>query len=275
MNKEEFFINEFDKNSTHIGDDGALIGEYVYSMDAFFENVHFKKEWMSLKQIARKAMLVNISDAIAMNAKPKYALLTVAIPKDYTKKDLKELAKGFKDIAKEFNIEIIGGDTISNEKLDISVTIVSKTKNPILRSGIKKDDYVCYTGNLGTCKRDLETLLQGGKIPKKSKFIKPQLHGKFFYEASKYITASMDISDGLFFELERMSKQSKKGFKFFYDIDKEIGCSGEEYELLFTFSAKHKTKIENIAKKHNVNLNIFAKAIKGKYKCDCKNHHFE
>ena len=275
VNKEDFFIKQFNKNSKIIGDDGAVVGNLVYSCDAFFENVHFKKEWMSLEQIAKKAMLVNISDAIAMNAKPKYALLSVAIPKEYSIKDIKKLANGFIEIAKRYGIEIIGGDTISNKKLDISITIISQTKNPKLRSTIKKNDLLCYTGSLGTSKRDLETLLLGGKISKKSKFIEPKLNANFFFEVSKYVTASMDISDGLFFELERLSKQSKKGFKFFYDIPKSIGCSGEEYELLFSFSQKHQAKIENIAKKHNVNLNIFAKAIKGKYKCDCKNHHFK
>lgn len=275
MNKEDFFIKQFNKSSKIIGDDGAVVGKYIYSMDAFFENVHFKKEWMSLYQVAKKAMLVNISDAIAMNAKPKYALLSVAIPKTYSKKDLKFLSKGFSDTAKEFGIEIIGGDTISNEKLDISVTIISKTKKPKLRSAVKKNDLLCYTGTLGTCKRDLNILLKGGKVSKKSKFLQPKLNPKFFFEVSKYINGSMDISDGLFFELERLSKSSKVGFEFFYKIDKNIGCSGEEYELLFSFKNKYKTKIETIAKKHNVKLNIFAKAIKGKYRCDCKNHHFE
>ncbi len=274
MNKEDFFIKQFISNTKLIGDDGAVIGKWVYSNDAFFENVHFKKEWMSLKQIARKAMLVNISDAIAMNAKPKYALLTVAIPKDYTKSDLKSLAKGFKEVAKEFDLEIIGGDTISNEKLDISVTIISKTKKPILRSGIKKDDLLCYTGTLGTSKRDLEKLFKGEKLSKESKFIRPKLHGEFFYKISKYVNASMDISDGLFFELERMSKQSSVGFEFFEKIDKEVGCSGEEYELLFSFEEKYKEKIEKIAKKYDVPLTIFAKAVKGKYSCECANHHF-
>jgi len=274
-NKENYFIKQFSKNSKIIGDDGAVIGEFVYSNDAFFENVHFKKEWMSLKQIARKAMLVNISDAIAMNAKPKYALLTVAIPNEYSKKDIKSLASGFLEVANEYGIEIIGGDTISNSKLDISVTIISKTKNAKLRSGVKKNDLLCYTGTLGTSKRDLKTLFMGGRIPRKSKFIEPKLNASFFYEASKYINASMDISDGLFFELERLSTESKKGFSFFYDIPKYIGCSGEEYELLFSFSPKYLAKIENIAKKHNVRINIFAKAISGKYSCDCKNHHFK
>jgi thiamine-monophosphate kinase len=274
MNKEDYFIKQFDKNSSFIGDDGALVDNIVYSNDAFFEDVHFKKNWFSLKQIARKAMLVNISDAIAMNAVPKYALLTVAIPKEYTKKNIKELSQGFLEVAEEYGIEIIGGDTISNIKLDISVTIISKTNDAKLRNGIKKDDLICYTGDLGTCKKDLEKLLDGKKISKKSKFYEPKLKADFFYEVSKYVNATMDISDGLFFELERMSKQSKVGFKFFDDISPEIACSGEEYELLFSFSPKNINKIEEIAKKHDVILNIFAKANKGKFRCDCKNHHF-
>ena len=163
MNKEEYFIKQFSKNKI-IGDDGAFIDGFVYSMDAFFENVHFKKEWMSLKQIAYKSMIVNISDAIVMNAKPLYALLSVAIPKNYTKKELEELACGFKKAANKFGIKIIGGDTIANQKLDISVTIISKTLNPIFRNGVKKDDLLCYTGSLGSCKKDLEALFENKEI---------------------------------------------------------------------------------------------------------------
>ncbi len=274
MNKEDFFIKQFSKQSKFIGDDGAVIKDLVYSSDAFFENVHFKKEWMSLKQIASKAMLVNISDAISMNAKPLYALLTVAIPKEYTQDDLRKLAKGFKKVAKEYDIQIIGGDTICNEKLDISITIISKTNNPIYRSGAKIEDLVCYTGDLGTCKKDLKRVFKGKKISSKSKFIKPKLKAEFFYEISKYVSASLDISDGLFFELQRVSKASRVGFKFSKKIDEKVGTSGEEYELLFTFPKKHLQKIKNIAKKHKIPLNIFAKTIKGKFRTTCKNHHF-
>lgn len=273
MNKEEYFIKQFSDNKL-VGDDGAVVGEWVYSMDAFFENVHFKKEWMSLKEIAYKSMIVNISDAIVMNAVPKFALLSVAIPKTYSNEDLKELAKGFKKAAKQFNIQIIGGDTISNQKLDISITIISKTLNPIYRSGIKKDDLVCYSGTLGLCKKDLNKLFDNKTISSKSKFIKPKLNPEFFYEIAPFISASMDISDGLFFELEKLSKASKVGFEFFHNIDENIGTSGEEYEVLFTFNKKNKAKIEKIALKHKIKLNIFAKAIKGKYTTDCKNHHF-
>ncbi len=274
INKENYFIQQF-KHSKFVGDDGAVIGKYVYSMDAFFENVHFKKEWMTLEQIASKAMLVNISDAIVMNAVPKYALLSVAIPPSFTTKDLLELASGFKKIAKKFNIEIIGGDTISNNKLDISITIISTTNKAVYRTGTKEGDFVCYTGKLGSVKKDLDRLHCGKKIKKNSKFIKPKLNDKFFYEIAPYINSALDISDGLFFELERLSQSNNIGFDFFDTITKEVGCSGEEYEILFTFDPKKVKTIIKIAKKYDISLNIFAKTSNGKYKCDCKSHHFE
>lgn len=273
INKEDYFISKF-ANSRFIGDDGAVVGKSVYSMDAFFEDVHFKTSWMSLKQIAIKSMLVNISDAIVMNAVPKYALLSVAIPPHFTLKDLDALASGFTKIAKKFNMTIIGGDTISNDKLDISITIISETKKPIYRTGTQEGDYLCFTGELGTVKKDLELLLRGKKVSKKSKFIQPILNPKFFYEISPYINSALDISDGLFFELERLSKANNIGYDFFDKIKKEIGCSGEEYEVLFSFNPKNIKKILKIAKKHDIKLNIFAKAVEGEYQSNCKNHHF-
>jgi len=280
MNKENYFIKHI-TNNNYIGDDGAVIKnklkksqKYIYSSDGFFQNVHFKTDWMSLKQIAIKSMLVNISDAIAMNAVPKYALLTIAIPKEYSKKDLKELANGFKYIAKKFNIDIIGGDTLANSKLDISITIISVSSNPIYRSGTKIGDLLCHTGKLGTSKRDLQKLFKNKKVSKKSRFINPILRDKFFYEISPYVNSALDISDGLFFELERLSKVNKIGFDFKKEIKSKIGCSGEEYEMLFSIDPKYKTKVLKIAKKHKLKLNIFAKAVKGKYKNKCKGHHF-
>lgn len=274
MNKEDFFIKHI-SNTELNGDDGAFVNGYIYSSDAFFEDVHFKKEWLSLKQIAYKSMLVNISDAIVMNSIPKYALITVAIPNSFTKDDLKDLANGFKKAAKEFDIKIIGGDTIENIKLDISVTIISKCKNPIFRSGVKLDDFICYTGKLGEVKRDLNLLLSGKKISQKSKFIKPQLKADFFYDISKYINSAMDISDGLFLDLEKLSLASNLGFSFFKEIKEDVATSGEEYEILFSCSQKNINHIEKIAKRYKVKLNFFARAIKGSFKTYYKNHHFK
>lgn len=78
-----------------------------------------------------------------------------------------------------------------------------------------------------------------------------------------------------FLDLEKLSKASNVGFKFLKEIKEEVGTSGEEYEILFSCSAKNLKKIENIAKKHKVKINIFANAIKGSYKSSFENHHFK
>jgi len=272
-NKETFFISQIATSSLQ-GDDGAYIDGYVYSKDAFFENVHFKTTWFSYKQIAKKAMLVNISDAIAMNAKPKYALLSIAMPKTITKQQIEQLTEGFLECAKKYNYETIGGDTIANNKLDISMTFISETKKPIFRVNLKEGEYLAFTGDLGTVKKDLKKLFRGQKINKTSKFITPKIRDKFMFKASRYITSALDISDGLFKELGRLSKLNRVGYKFLKSFKKNIGCSGEEYELLFSFKKENLKYIQNIAKLTKTPITIFAITKRGKYSSICKENHF-
>ena len=274
MNSEDYFISCFSNKNKHIGDDGALIDGFIYSKDAFFENVHFKREWMSLQELAYRAMIVNISDAIAMNAKPLYALLAVAMPKELSKTQMKELSQGFIKAAQKYNIDIIGGDTISNTKLDISVTIISKTKNPLLRRGMKKGHLLAYTGKLGDSKKELQKLLRGGYLHSKSKFRNIVLRDKFIFTCKRYLSAGMDISDGIFTDLDKLSSVNALGYRFFYKISKDIGCSGEEYEMLVSFDARHKKALLQRAKQTRTPLTIFAKATRTKYKNRCKAHHF-
>jgi len=277
--KEEFFINQF--NSRYIGDDGAVISEkckvkskkLIVASDSFFEDIHFKREWFSLEEISYKASLVNLSDMIAMNAKAKYAILNVAFPKSLSLKEVKSLADGFKKAARKCNYEIIGGDTIKNNKIAISVTHIGYSKKPIYRKA-KINEFVAFTGDLGSVKRDLTLLLRGCKINKNSKFIKPVLRDKFFYKASKYITSACDISDGLFKELERVSKISNIGYKFLKRFDKRVGCSGEEYEILFTFPKRNLKIIKNISSLTKTPITIFAITKRGKFKSICPENHF-
>ena len=211
-----------------------------------------------------------------MNAIPKYALLTVAIPKTYSKEDLEILANGFKKASKDFEFEIVGGDTIANSKLDISVTVIGELRGkPILRSGAKVGDFLAYTGTLGKTKRDLEKLFQGRKIRKDSPFLKPVLQKDFIYKASKYITSGLDISDGLFSEMGHISKESRIRFKLLKNIPKKIGCSGEEYQFLFTFKSKYLKEMIALAKSLNTKINIFARVVQKRNYLDiCQANHF-
>lgn len=272
MNLEDYIISQF--SSVNIGDDGAYIDGYVYSKDAFFEDVHFKTKWMSYYQIGAKSMLVNISDAIAMNAKPLYALLAIAMPKTITKEQVCDLVKGFEDIAKKYSVEIIGGDTIANNKLDISVTIVSKTKKPLFRKGVRKNDLFAYTGELGKSKKDLKRLLYGGKINKKSKFVNAKLRQMFVSQNIRFLNAGMDISDGLYADLNKLLKVNNIGAKNIKKMAKDVACSGEEYEMLVSFDKRYKKALIRRAKISRTKLTIFAEAKRLRYRSVCKANHF-
>ncbi len=273
MNKEHFFIHGIASND-FIGDDGAVIGSLVYSQDAFFEDVHFKRDWMDCEQIAYKAMMVNISDAIVMNAHPRYALLTVAMPPEISYDDITLLQRGFRRACEEFGITIIGGDTIQNCKLDLSITIIASTQAPVYRTGLKEGDMIAYTGVLGEVDRDLQTLLHGGRVTSDSRFITPQLRPDFFYRVAPYLRSALDISDGLFSEMQRLSEANHCGFVWDDMPPCAIGCSGEEYEILLGFDPQYLPQIEKIAKETNTPLTTIARVTQGSYVSPCQAHHF-
>lgn len=277
MDKERYIFEKFSNKKN--GDDGALVGKWVFSKDLFVQNIHFKRSWLSLRQIAVKSMLVNISDAVAMNARPKYALLGLELPKEISVIEIDELCGGFLDICKKFNIKIIGGDTISGDRISVSVTIISKTKKAVFRKGAKIGDFIAFTGNLGSVIKDFGILENGGKIDENSKIITPDLKADFFYKAAKFTTSAMDISDGLSQDLSRLLEKNGAGIKFLKNLSKDELFSGEEYEILFTFAKKNRDKILKIAKKTATKITIFGEIAElsadTKFIDLSKKHHFE
>jgi thiamine-monophosphate kinase len=274
MDLEKQFIRAVSDGSHRIGDDGAVIGSYVYSNDAFVEGTHFKRSWMTPAQIAYKAMAVNISDAVAMNATPRYALLALGIPKGYRPDELNDLAKGFLEAGREFGCEIIGGDTFKSDKLTISLTIVSESAKPLLRSGIRTGDFLAFTGRVGKAQKELRYLLAGRRAHRRSHYVRPMLRSAFIADAAPFLRAGMDISDGIFTDLERLAKLNRTGFRFLRTLTKSQGCSGEEYEMLVAFAPRMRRRVEYMARKHGVELTVFARAARTRYVNPCRSHHF-
>ncbi|DAB40980.1 MAG TPA: thiamine-phosphate kinase [Sulfurovum sp. UBA12169] len=273
IDKEQYLINKL--TSKHIGDDAAVIGNMLYSMDTFFEDVHFKRSWMNMTQIGKKAMLVNLSDAIAMNAEPKYALVSVSLPKNIENKEIDELMKSLEDTAKLYGCEIIGGDTIGADKLHLSIAVISQSFHPLLRKGLREGDLLAFTGTLGQSKHDLEILLRGEKISSDSKFYEPKLRVEFIKKSHPYLHAGMDISDGLFCDTNKLLDTNGYGFELLLDIDQEMGLSGEEYEMLVGFSPENLETVLAIAKETDTALTVFAKVVQNDKRFCCESHHFK
>ena len=272
QDKEAYLIEKLSSN--HIGDDAAVIGKTLYSVDAFYEDIHFSRAWMSPYQIAKKAMLVNFSDAIAMNAHPRYALLSLCIPKEMPKEEIDALMRGFEETAATFNCEIIGGDTVGGEKLHISVTIISHSEAPLYRKGLKEGDLLAFTGTLGESKQDLERLFAGKKIADDSRFLEPKLRSEFIYESRHLLRVGMDISDGLYCDTNKLLDINKYGYTILENINDKMGLSGEEYEMLIGFAKSDHAEIKSIADTLNLPLTVFARTANNSQRFPCRSHHF-
>ena len=274
MNLESYVIEAMHKKSRYLGDDAAVVGSWLYSQDAFFENVHFKRAWLTPYEIGAKAMLVNVSDAIAMNAQPKFALLTLAFPKTYPKHDLNELMRGINETAFAHGCEVIGGDTIANCKLDLSITIIATSSKPLLRNSVKEANLLAFTGALGTSQKGLQALMRGGKARKSSRFIAPTLRAAFVKKARRFLSGGMDISDGLLEDSKKLTHTIRRSFR--YDAKKvhRFGCSGEEYEMLVAFDRRHLKALKRIAVQTRTPLTVFGTIAKSQTVRRCKANHF-
>ncbi len=270
--KEQYLIDKL--SSPYTGDDAAVVGDWIYSADAFCEDVHFRRRWMEPYRIGRKAMLVNISDAVAMNASPKYALCTISMPYDIEKKDIDMLIEGLTSAADEWGCEIIGGDTVGGEKLNISITIISQSSDPLFRTGINDGDLLAYTGTLGKSLDGLRRLESGEKISEDSRFYEPSLRADFVKQARPYLRAGMDISDGLFCDTNKLLDLNKYGIDILENIDYDTGMSGEEYEMLVAIDPIFKNMIEKIASDLDLEITFFAKISQNTERLPCKSHHF-
>jgi thiamine-monophosphate kinase len=149
-----------------IGDDCAVFNSdknryQVISTDALVEGVHFDLKTHSPKILAQKSLAVNLSDIAAMGAEPKFALISLAIPQSVPIKFLDQFYKSLDQVSNEFNMEIMGGDTVSSPKhLFINIVIFGEVNRNRLftRKGAKPGDKIYTTGSLGDASLGLKIL---------------------------------------------------------------------------------------------------------------------
>ncbi len=139
----------------NLADDVAKISikndeELIISKDIFVEDIHFLKKDGAFK-IASKLLRTNLSDLASAGATPLYYMLGFSKNKNLDDKFITEFARGLKSVQDEFELCLIGGDTVSSEKLFFSVTIfgsIKKNKN-LLRSQAQEGDLIFVSGTIG------------------------------------------------------------------------------------------------------------------------------
>jgi thiamine-monophosphate kinase len=269
-----------------VGDDAAVIDHFgkqtVITTDLLIEGVHFDLMYTPLKHLGYKSVIVNLSDIYAMNATPTQITLSLGISNRFSVESLEELYEGVYAACEQYGVDLVGGDTASSQKgFIISVTALGEVTPDKLvkRSGAKKGDLICCTGDLGGSYIGLLFLEREKKIFLENPQIQPDLEGEdyvirrllkpearkdiieFFEQQGIVPTAMMDISDGLSSEILHICEQSGAGaviheeklpihefsrmaaYKFELDPTACALSGGEDYELLFTLKQDDYEKI--------------------------------
>lgn len=138
-----------------IGDDAAVTTltpgmKAVTTTDILVEDVHFRRRTISARELGWKAIAVNVSDVASMGAVPRWATVSLALPKDCPATWVRGLYQGMAEGARAVGLAVVGGDTTGSPgPLMVAVTVVGETERPLLRSGAKAGDLVCVTGRVG------------------------------------------------------------------------------------------------------------------------------
>jgi thiamine-monophosphate kinase len=251
--------------------------ELVISVDTYNEGIHFpnfNKPYLVIKKILR----ATISDLICKGVKPKYYFISGSgNKKTFSKEKLKDLTRSLLEEQNKYNIKLCGGDTTFSKKLSFSITVIGFSKTIIFRNNTKINDDIYVTGNIGDSFVGLNVINKKINLKRNynnyflDKYYKPDVQIKLVDQLLKFSNSSIDISDGLFADLEKMINNQNVKYEIHLDkvpISKHMEMllkkrrfqkikmisNGDDYQILFTAN-KNKSRIIKAASK-KLNLKI-------------------
>lgn len=218
-----------------IGDDCAIYrprpGEdLLFTTDQMIEGIHFLSSTKA-SAVGERALARSLSDIAAMGGKPRFCLVTLALPDNLSGAWARAFYQGLIRLARKTGTALAGGDLAHDDQVHLDVMVcgsVAKGK-ALRRDGARVGDAIYVSGRLGRpWESRIHPRLQLGQ----------SLIGR--------ATACMDLSDGLSIDLHRMCTASGVAADL-YRVPTFNGASleralhgGEDYELLFTLPARAK-----------------------------------
>jgi len=246
---------------------------------------------MTFEQIARKSMVSSISDLVSKGVKPRFALISLGLPKTLKNSEISKLLDGFTLSSKDFEIDIIGGDINESKEIIIDCCMfgsLSSKVNVPRRNGAQEGDFVIVSGIFGYASSGLKILINNLPSPDnhfKTKSIDSVLNPapsyKFGILLAHYFSSSTDSSDGLAAALNQISSESNVNLLIdeknipvpsqlrrfssmnaldYFDL---IFYGGEEYHTVGNKKKKNLMKVSKILKNHQLDIFVIGKVVRG------------
>lgn len=264
---------------TGIGDDSAVLELrdktcLVASTDTLVEGVHFRLQTQTPRQLGKKAVCVAISDIGAMGAVPRYLLCSLGCRGAGSMEFIEDLSRGVEEGCREFEVCLVGGNLSESQTVFINMTALGEVSRDhiVLRSGAAEGDDIYVTGTLGDSALGLRILSSDlgidGCEGVVSRHLEPTPRlavGRMV--AERGVASSMiDISDGLFRDLKRLTSERGLGAEVSLgniplspdflslsqglseDIYRLAISGGEDYELLFTSRVENRGAIGEVSR---------------------------
>ena len=224
-------------------------GRSIITTDCLVESVHFLPA-DPIGSVARKLVRVNVSDCLAKGALPREALLTLGWPAGRKESDLEEFAAALGDELRDWDIELIGGDSVTVPGgFFVSLALTGRCLSPggpILRFGARPGEDLWVSGEIGWGHIGLKAAHSGGDPEAAERYRVPTLPPPIIAElVAATATASMDVSDGLIGDLIKLCSASGVSADLHLDRvpfagmpkDRDekltLATAGDDYQVLF------------------------------------------